>query len=192
MKFFAGVLAVAVAVPGLAHAGNNISGTYSVHLTEVCQSIENEIFKPSTQIQTIDEGKITQTIGLITFTPTKAGGLSGAVSASFTQANGTLTILGLPGGTGQPGQPAKPDMQIGSATQSGTYSMTAGVGNAPGTLKITFKGDNLNNFTAYMSQPAGGIYGHVDFIDIESNNETAPTCANSGTLVRSSVATPAP
>jgi hypothetical protein len=182
MKFFVGALAVAMAFPGLAQAAN-LSGTYAIHLTEVCQSIEKEVFNP-TQIQTIDEGKIVQTVGLITLTPTKAGGLSGTVAANFTRAKGTLTILGLPGGAGQPGQPAVADMSLNTGSRTGTYSMTAGAGNTAGTFKLLFTGNTLNAFTAYFSQSNGATYSHVDFINSESNSGSAPSCANSGSLQR--------
>jgi len=179
MKLFAGLAALVLAVPGLAHAAN-VSGTYAIHLDEVCQSIENEIFKPSTQIQTIDEGHISRTIGLMTFTPTTAGGTSGAVSASFTQAKGTLTILGLPG---PPASPHVPDVQMGSTTRTGTYSLTVPTGTKPGTFKVTFKGDTVTTFTAYFSQLNGATYSHVDFINAEGNMEgEAPSCVQSGTL----------
>jgi hypothetical protein len=57
MKLLTGLIALTVAVPGLAHAAT-ITGTYALRYTTLCQSIENEVFKPSTQIQTINEGKI--------------------------------------------------------------------------------------------------------------------------------------
>jgi len=180
MKLFAGLAAVALAVPGLAHAAGNLSGTYALHLDEICQSIENELFNPKTQIQTIDEGQFTRTIGLITFTPAKAGGLTGTVSANFTQAKGTLTILGLPG---PPASPHVPDVQMGNAARTGTYAITVPAGATPGTFKITFKGDTLNSFTAYFSQLAAGAYGHVDFMTIEGNMDgEAPSCVQSGSL----------
>jgi hypothetical protein len=180
MKLFAGLAALVLAVPGLAHAAGNVSGTYALRLDEICQSVENEIFKPSTQIQTIDEGNFTRTIGLITFTPTTAGGTSGTVSANFTQGKGTLTILGLPG---PPPQPHVPDVQMGSTTKTGTYSVTIPAGTKPGTFKITFKGDTLNTFTAYFSQLSGAAYAHVDFLNTESNDDgEAPSCVQSGTL----------
>lgn len=181
MKLFAGVLALVMAVPGLANAAGNVSGTYALQLSETCQSIENEIFKPSTQIQTIDEGNFTRTIGFMTLTPTKAGGLTGTVSANFTQAKGTLTILGLPG---PPASPHVPDVQIGSTTKTGTYSVTVPAGATAGAFKIKFGSDAQNGFTAYFSQLVGGAYTHVDFINTESNNETAASCAQSGTLQR--------
>jgi hypothetical protein len=184
MKFFVGALAMLMAVPGLAQAAN-LSGTYAIHLTEVCQSIEKELFNP-TQIQTIDEGKVSQTIGFITFKPTAAGGLSGTVSASVTQAKGTLAILGLPGGTGQPGRPAVADMKLGTAALTGTYSITVAAGTAPSTFNITFKGDTVNSFASYFSQLSGATYSHMDFIGTPSNGSSdAPSCANSGSLQHS-------
>jgi hypothetical protein len=182
MKFFAGLIALTLAVPGLAHAAGNLSGTYSLRLTEVCQSIDNELFKPSTVINTIDPGTAQQTIGLITLTPSKAGALFGTVAATFTQANGTLTVLGLPG---PPKSPAVPNVQIGTKSVTGTYSMTVAAGLAPSSFKITFKGDTLNSFTAYFSQLSGSTYLHAEILNIESNNETAPSCSQAGTLQHS-------
>jgi hypothetical protein len=182
MKLFAGLTAMVLAIPGLAHAAGNISGTYAIQLNETCQSIENEVFKPSTQIQTIDEGLVTRTIGLMTFKPTTAGGSSGAVSTSFTQAKGTLTILGLPG---PPASPHVPDVHMGTTTKTGTYSMTVQTGTTPGSFIVTFKSDPANNFTVYFSQLSGGVYNHLDFIGIEGNMDgEAPSCVQSGTLQR--------
>ena len=47
MKLFTGLAAVGLAVaglavPGLAHAAGNVTGTYAIHLDEICQSIEND------------------------------------------------------------------------------------------------------------------------------------------------------
>src|SRR5262245_53407568 len=100
MKLVAGLAALAFAVPGLAHAAGTIKGTYSVHYTTLCQSIENEVFTKTaggaqqTRIDTIDEGELDQSIGFITFTPSSAGATSGKVSANLTQAKGSLAILG--------------------------------------------------------------------------------------------------
>ena len=108
--------------------------------------------------------------------------MSGAVSANFTQAKGTLTILGLPG---PPASPHVPDVQIGATTRTGTYSITVPAAAAPGTFKITFKGDTLNSFTAYFSQLSGAAFNHVDFMNIEGNKDgEAPSCVQSGTLQR--------
>jgi hypothetical protein len=178
VKLVAGALAVLIAVPGLALAAN-VSGTYSIHLTGICQSIENEVFKPSTVINTIDNGKIQQTTGFITFTPTKAGGLSGTVSANFTQGKGSLTILGLPG---PPSSPAVPNMQIGSASQTGTYTMGTVNGLTGSAFTITFKGQKVETFTAYFSKLTGSIYDHVDFIGLDGNSGEGPSCTNQGTL----------
>ena len=145
MKLFASVLAAMLAIPGLANAAGTITGTYTVRLTEICQSIENELFKPATQVQTIDEGNFTQSIGLMTFTPAKAGALSGTVSARFTQAKGTLTILGLPG---PPASPHVPDVHMGNATKTGTYSITLPTASAPGSFKVTIGNDTPNNIVA--------------------------------------------
>jgi hypothetical protein len=169
----------AIAVPGLAQAAN-ISGTYALRYTTLCQSIEKEIFSPSTQIQTIDEGKLMQTIGFITFKPSTAGGLTGTVSAQLTQAKGSLAILGLPGGVGQPGQPAVPDMTIGSAPQSGTYSLALATPPSASTLKVSFNGESQQVFTVYPSKLANGTYGRVDFVDLDGNVANKQNCINSG------------
>src|ERR1700743_1021265 len=88
---------LATVIPGVAHAAGNLKHTYSIVLTQLCQSIDNELFKPSTVINTINQGKLSQSIGFITLTPTKAGGLTGKIAVHFTQSQGSLTILGLPG-----------------------------------------------------------------------------------------------
>jgi hypothetical protein len=95
MKTSAGLAMLAVAVPALAQAAS-LSGKYSIRYTSLCQSIESEVFKPSTNINTIDQGKILHTIGFITFTPSTAGGLSGKLSAQLSMAKGSLAILGTP------------------------------------------------------------------------------------------------
>src|SRR5256885_1440149 len=166
MKLFAGLAALAAAAPGLAHAAPTISGTYALRYTTLCQSIENEVFTKTasgaqqTTINTIDEGKLQQSIGFVTFTPSSAGASAGTVTGHLTEAKGRLAILGLPG---PPALPAVPDMQINSGVQTGTYSVTFATPPNPSALKITFKGDTLQTFTAYLSKLAGGVYGHVDF-----------------------------
>jgi hypothetical protein len=187
MKFLAGLTALTLAAPGLAHAAN-IGGTYGIKFTTLCQSIENEVFNKNsngsttTIIETIDEGKISQTIGTITFTPTKAGGLSGNVSATFTQTKGTLTILGLPGNPpSQPASPHVPDMKVQTKSQTGTYSLTLN-GTAPATLSLNFGKGSVSTFTAYLSKLSGGAYTHADFIGIDGNTGEAPSCSNSGSL----------
>jgi hypothetical protein len=179
MKLFAGLAALALAVPGLAHAAT-IKGTYSVRYTTLCQSLENEVFTESgtsqqTTINTIDEGRLQQSIGFITFTPTGAN--AGNVTAHLTQAKGSLAILGLPG---PPAQPAVPDMKIGNGTQTGTYTLTLGTGSNPSTLKIAFKGSPTEVFSAYLSKLSGAVYGHVDFEDLGSPIAGKNHCINSG------------
>lgn len=187
MKLFAGLFALTVAVPGLAQAASNLSGTYNIRLTEVCQSIENEVFNKSggvttTVINTIDEGKISQTVGVITFTPTTAGGLTGKVSATFTQTKGTLAILGLPGNPpSQPASPHVPDMKLQTKSQTGTYSLTL-PGTAPATITINFGKGSVSTFTAYLSKLSGGAYTHADFIDTESNASATASCSNAGSM----------
>jgi hypothetical protein len=187
MKLLTGLIALTVAVPGLAHAASNISGAYTIKLTEVCQSIENEVFNKNgttttTVINTIDEGKISQTVGVITFTPTTAGGLTGKVSATFTQTKGTLAILGLPGNPpSQPATPHVPDMQLQTKGQTGTYSLTL-PGTAPATITINFGKGSVSTFTAYLSKLSGGAYTHAEFIDRESDGSAAPSCSNAGSI----------
>jgi hypothetical protein len=181
MGRFAGLLALILAAPGLAHAAN-ITGTYAARYTTFCQSIENEVFNKSgttqtTVINTIDEGKLVQAIGFMKFTPSTVGGLTGTVSANMTQAKGTLTILGLPG---PPAQPAAPDMKIGTAPQSGRYALTLATPPNPSKLMITFTGQAAETFTAYLSKLANGVYGHVDFVAIDGNTGSAPSCSNVG------------
>lgn len=189
MKLFAGIAALALAVPGLAHAAGNLSGTYRITMTTICQSIENEVFNKAggvttTTVNTINEGKISQTVGFITFKPSTAGGLSGTVSANFTQTKGTLAILGLPGGPGQPGSPHVPDMKMGNGAPTGTYSLTVATLPTPSTFSITIKGDTKNSFPTYLSKLSGGVYTHADFINIDGNTGEAPTCSNTGSIDR--------
>ena len=172
------MLALLTAVPGIAHAAN-LNGTYSVVLTQLCQSIDNEVFKPSTVINTINDGKLSQSVGFVTMTPSTVGGLTGKISARLTQSQGSLTILGLPG---PPVSPPNPDMVIQNATQTGTFSLTLGSGLAPSTLSLTFSGDKLRTYKAYFSQLSGGVYKHGTFINLSGNNGGAPTCTNQGTL----------
>jgi hypothetical protein len=103
--------------------------------------------------------------------------LSGTVSAQLTQAKGSLAILGLPG---PPAQLAAPDMKIGTAPQSGTYTLTLATPPSPSTLKITFTGATQEIFTAYPSKLASGIYGRVDFVDLDGSVADKPNCINSG------------
>jgi hypothetical protein len=187
MKRVAGLFALAFAVPGLAHAAGTLKGTYAVHYTTLCQSLENEVFKKTgtsqqTEIDTIDEGTLQQSIGFITFTPSTAGANLGKISAQLTQAKGSLAILGLPGGTGQPAQPAVPDMKIQSGPQTGTYTLTLGTGSNPAILKITFTKQTPENFTAYLSKLTAAVYGHADFEDTDVPIGGKDHCINSGTI----------
>jgi hypothetical protein len=183
-KWIAGFLGLGIAGAALtnAHAAN-LSGAYSIKFTTLCQSIENEVFGKSTQVQTIDAGKISQTVGTITFTPKTPGGSSGKVSAVFTQSQGSLAILGLPG---PPASPAVPDMQISTGTQTGTYMLFPFVG-APATvysLSITFAGKHGGSkvFTAYPSVAKSGVYSHADFIAIDGGTAAKPSCSNAGSI----------
>ena len=184
MKLAAGLAVLGLALPGLAHAAN-ISGTYALRYTTLCQSIENEVFTKSgssqqTTIDTIDEGKLQQTIGFITFKPSTAGGTSGTVTATLTQAQGSLAILGLPGSPTQPGQPAVPDMQIGTQPQSGTYSLTLVTAPNPSTLQVAFTGEKTEVFKAYLSKLSSGVFGHVDFEDLDGPINGKNHCINQG------------
>jgi len=182
MRFAAGLAALVFAVPGLVHAAN-INGTYSLRYTTLCQSIENEVFtkqsngSQQTTINTIDEGKLQQTIGFIAFKPSSAGATSGTITATLTQAKGSLAILGLPG---PPAQPDTPDVQIGTAQQSGTYSLTLKTPPNPSTLTISFTGEKQEVFTAYPSKLASGIYGHIDFENTEKPINGVNHCINTG------------
>jgi hypothetical protein len=183
VKWISGILVLGIA--GVATAGahaTNISGAYSIKYTTLCQSIENEVFGKSTQIQTIDEGKISQTVGTITFTPTTAGGLSGKVSTVATQSKGSLAILGLPG---PPASPAVPDMAVSTGTQTGTYMLVPSVGGLTTfySLSITFAGKKggTTMFTAYPSLAKSGVFSHADFIGIDGNG-AKPTCSNAGSI----------
>lgn len=183
MKLVAGLAALALAVPGWAYAAGTIKGTYSLRYTSLCQSIENEVFTktPSgaqqTTINTIDEGKLQQTIGFITFTPSSAGAASGKVKATLTQAKGSLAILGMPG---PPVSPAVPDMKIGTAPQSGTYSLTLMTPPAASALQVAFTGEKVENFTAYPSKLTNGVYGHIDFEDLDNPISGKNHCINTG------------
>ncbi|HEX4506337.1 MAG TPA: hypothetical protein VH722_11455 [Alphaproteobacteria bacterium] len=182
MKSTAAFAAMALAVPGLAHAAGTIKGTYSVRYTTLCQSIEDEVFKKSggsqqTNINTIDEGALEQSIGFITFTPSSAGASSGKLSATLTQAKGSLAILGLPG---PPASPAAADMKMKTGTQTGTYALTLATAPNPSTLKITFTGQTVATFTAYPSKLAGAVYGHIDFQDLDDPISGKNHCINTG------------
>lgn len=183
MKSIAALTVLALAVPGLAHAAATIKGTYALSFTTLCQSIENEVFTKSgssqqTTINTIDEGKLQQSIGFLTFTPSSAGASAGTVTGHLTEAKGSLAILGLPG---PPASPAVANMQIQSGVQTGTYSITLATPPSPSTLKIAFKGDSVQTFTAYPSKLAGGVYGHLDFASIDKPISGKNHCVNSGT-----------
>lgn len=184
MKSAVALAALALALPGLAHAAN-INGTYAVRYTTLCQSIENEVFTKTasgaqqTTINTIDQGRLQQTIGLITFKPSAAGGTSGTVTATLTQAKGSLAILGMPG---PPVTPAAPDMKIGTASQSGTYTLTLATPPNPSTLQIAFTGEKSETFTAYPSKLVSGVYGHVDFENLDGPINGANHCINTGTV----------
>lgn len=180
MKLFVGLAALALAMSGTAHAAN-ISGTYSLHYITLCQSIENEVISPSTKISTIDQGRIGQTVGSITFSPSSPAGLSGTVTASLSKTTGSLAILGLPG---PPATPAVPDMQIQSVTQTGTYSLIPVTPPAPSTLKITFDGQSLDIFRAYLTKvtgsAAGSVYGHIEFVGLDGPIGGKRHCSNLG------------
>jgi hypothetical protein len=180
LKHLAGLTLSAVAICGTAHAANTFSGTYSVRYTTLCQSIENEVFKPITQVNTISLGKISQTVGVITFTPSAAGALSGAVSINATQSNGSLTILGLPG---PPVTPAAPDMVVSTGKpQAGSFSFKPMLGGGPSTLTIMLAGETPEVFLAYVSKPKNGAFTHADFIAIDGAPGKPPSCSNSGSI----------
>jgi hypothetical protein len=180
LKYLAGLAVFAAAIGGTAQAATNLNGTYSIRYTTLCQSIENEVFKPSTQIITLSLGKISQTVGFMTFTPSAAGALSGTVLATATASKGSLTILGLPG---PPAQPAVPDMALKSAKpQAGSYTLKVGAATAPSTLSITFSGQPSEVFTAYVSKPKNGVFTHADFIGIDGDAGKPPSCSNAGSI----------
>jgi hypothetical protein len=180
IRHLTGLAVSAAAIFGTAQGATNLNGVYTIRYTTLCQSIDNEVFKPNTQINTISQGKISQTVGMITFTPSAAGGLSGKVLANATASKGSLTILGLPG---PPVQPAVPDMVLKSAnTQAGTYSLRVGLGSSPSTLTIAFTGETPEVFTAYVSKPKNGAFTHADFIGIEGETGKPPSCSNSGSI----------
>ena len=173
MRTLAGLAALAVAIPALAHAAT-LSGKYAIHYTKLCQSIESEVFSPSTRIQTIDPGRILHTTGFITFMPSTAGGLSGNLSAQLSQSKGSLAILGTPT------LPAVPDMEIASATTGGTFALTLATPTAPATLKFAYTGGKQSTLIVYLSKLAGGIYRHADFVDLEGNVGGRPNCTTFG------------
>jgi hypothetical protein len=177
MKTLAGLAALAVAVPTLAHAAT-LSGKYSARYTTLCQSIEQEVLSPSTQIQTVDRGKILHAIGFITFMPSAPGGLSGKISAQLSLAKGSLAILGTPT------QPAAPDMKINSGTTGGTFALTPATATAPATLKFAYTGGKPSILTIYLSEPVGGVYRHADFIDLEGAVGGKPNCTTFGSADR--------
>jgi hypothetical protein len=180
LKYLAGFAVSAAMMGGTADAATTFSGSYSIRYTTLCQSIENEVFKPSTQINTISLGKISQTVGLITFTPSAAGATSGTVSATATQSKGSLTILGLPG---PPATPAVPDMVLRTAkNQTGTFSFKAGAAGTASSLTIKFTGETPEVFSTFASKPKSGIFTHADFVTIDGNTGEAPNCSNSGSL----------
>jgi hypothetical protein len=180
LKYLAGLAASVAMIAGTAHAATTFSGAYSIRYTTLCQSIENELFKPSTHIDTIDLGKISQTVGVITFTPSTAGALTGTVSASATQSNGSLTILGLPG---PPPSPAVPDMVLRtSKNQSGTFNFKVVLGGGPSTLTIKFGDQTPEVFSIYASKPKNGAFTHADFVGLDGDAGKPPNCSNSGSI----------
>lgn len=177
MRTLAGLAALAVAVPALAHAAT-LSGKYSARYTTLCQSIEQEVLSPSTQIQTVDRGKILHAIGVITFTPSTPGGLSGKISAQLSLAKGSLAILGTPT------QPAAPDMKINTGATGGTFVLTPATPTAPATLKFAYTGGKANTLIIYLSALVGGVYRHADFIDLEGDVGGKPNCTTFGSADR--------
>jgi hypothetical protein len=72
-------------------------------------------------------------------------------------------------------------MTIGSGKQSGTYTVSLATPPNPSTLKIMFNGGSMpQTFTAYPSKLANGVYGHIDFIDLDGNDSGKQNCINSG------------
>lgn len=190
MKSLAALAVLAVAAPQAAQAATgNLNGTYTLRYTTLCQSIENEVFTTvgggtdqdqQTDIETINEGKISQTIALIQFKPSTTGALSGTFTARFVQSNGTLAILGMPGGS--PPSSAAPDMTLTTDTQNrtGAYSVTLSTGLGPSSFTLTPTGQSAITFSAYVSQLRTSTYYHFDFINIDGNPGQAPSCTNSG------------
>ncbi len=189
---FGALLPLLLAIPGAAQAATGtLSGIYTVKVTSLCQSIEKEAFTTAgvgttdqdqqTQIQTIDQGKISQTYGFIQFTPSKAGALAGTLTIAGTQAAGSLTVLGLPG---PPATPAGPDMQMRQGTFPASYSMTVGTGLNPSSFVITLPGAAPRTYTAFPTQLKAGVYDHMDFITLTTSgsNGSTPSCVDTGTI----------
>jgi hypothetical protein len=171
-------------------AASNISGTYLMNVTTLCQAIQNEVFTTTvgstdqdqqTTIQSIDPGSINQQTGYITFTPSAAGSNTGTVSAVLAKSQGSLLILGLPG---PPAFPDTPDMTFSadkaSSPESGTYTMAPGAGLNPGTLTISLGGGSLS-FTAFFGGAAAGIYHQAQFIAAQTNGKG---CTTQGSATR--------
>jgi hypothetical protein len=46
--------------------------------------------------------------------------------------------------------------------------------------RISFTGAKPEKFTAYPSKLTGGIYGRVDFVDLDGSVANKPNCINYG------------
>lgn len=171
------LLAQAAVFPALA-ASPNLSGVYTLHLTELCQAemlIEQAgngvdsnvglLFPAGPEGQ--PTGMLTQTAGTMTFTPTTANGQSGSVSAVFTNVYGQGFQLSV--NSGSPG----PAMETNTTRQTGTYSMNSS------SITIHFTGHASQTFNAYFGQLSipFGTADHVDFVGIDS---AMPTCSIAG------------
>ncbi len=166
-----------VALGGIpqAHAAN-VSGTYIMNWTEICQALQNETLlteNPGTtdtdllsMLNSVQNGKINQWVGYATFTPTVAGGLSGALSVVNAQTKGSLLVTGLPG---PPATPAVNDLglTIGSsaAPVTGTFSFKLGAALNPGS--VTFVVDKAVVLPAFFGQGVGGTITHFEFVGLE-------------------------
>jgi len=184
VAFFALVVAQGSAAVG---ATGNIAGTYIINFTELCQAVQNETIttdNPGTTdqdrfslLQSSQNGKISDTVGYATFTPTHTGALSGSISIVASSTNGSELVTGLPG---PPATPPNNDMTLtlgsAAAPQTASYTITLGQGLNPSSISIAADG-KTKTYSTFLGQLVSGTYNHFEWVGLKSGGKACSTKA---------------
>lgn len=148
-----------------------VSGAYTVATTEICQfqtTLTGSLFVTGlgkngvpntapalTALNTASPGSLSQSVGVMTFTPTVAGGASGKVTIKLMQTGGSLSVQqSIPGGavSGTPIDGPAPNIV------AGTYAVAAGL------LTVTPTGQPAIAFSAVFANIVSNVARTVAFV----------------------------
>ena len=177
IPLFGGILALAqLAAGSSAYAATpNLSGAYTFRGTSFCQAAQNVVKTTSggttdtdvtTNVFVVTPGSLREEIGVVTFTPTVAGGQSGAISLAQTAINGSLLI------TEQNGSAPSGTMTAQTGSKSGTYSIALNTANTTYTsyvITITWPGKSplaLNSVVGEVNTTTG-MASHVEALKLD-------------------------